>query len=221
MIRVLVADDEPLVREGIRLVLDSDDEITVVAEAVDGSQAVDSARRHHPDLAILDIRMPTTDGLTAVRALALLPHRPRVIILTSFALDEYLYAALSAGADGFLVKDVSRHDLLSSVKAVANGDAIISPSMTRSLIQRFTPPPARSTPGVKDQIAALPEELRQVLALLSRGLSNAEIGALLCLTESQVKAQVSRVLRLLRLTNRVQAAILAYSVGLSDGPPSG
>ncbi|MGP3948963.1 response regulator [Streptomyces sp. 7N604] len=218
MIRVLLADDELLVRQGIRLVLESDDEIAVVAEATDGSQAVDIARRHHPDLAIVDIRMPGLDGLAAARELVLLPRPPRVIMLTSYALDEYLFAALEAGADGFLVKDVSPHDLLSAVKVVVGGDAIISPSMTRSLIQRFTLPAARQVSGSEDRLRALPEEQRTILALLAQGRSNAEIAACRGLTESQVKTQVSRILRLLRLSNRVQAAILAYSAGLSHQP---
>ncbi|WP_254885362.1 response regulator transcription factor [Streptomyces sp. NA02950] len=211
-------DDEALVRQGIRLVLESDDEITVVAEATDGLQAIDTARTHQPDLAIVDIRMPAMDGLAAVREMVLLPQPPRVIMLTSYALDDYLFATLTAGADGFLVKDASPHDLLSAVKAVAGGHAIISPSMTRALIQRFTPHAAWPVPSAHDRLRALPEEQRTILALIAQGLSNAEIGACRGLTESQVKTQVSRILRLLRLTNRVQAAILAYSAGLSHQP---
>lgn len=198
--------------------LESDDEITVVAEATDGSQAVDTALRHHPDLALVDIRMPVMDGLAAAREMVLLPQPPRVIMLTSYAQDEYLFAALKGGADGFLVKDVSPHDLLNAVKAVVGGDAIISPSMTRSLIQRFTPPEASPASSAQDRLRALPEEQRTILALIAQGLSNAEIGACRGLTESQVKAQVSRILRMLRLSNRVQAAILAYSAGLSHQP---
>ncbi|MFJ5801872.1 response regulator [Streptomyces decoyicus] len=220
MIRVLLADDEALVRQGIRLVLESDDEITVAAEATDGSQAVDIVRWHQPDLAIVDIRMPGMDGLTAAREMVLLPRPPRVIMLTSYALDEYLFAALKCGADGFLVKDLYPHDLLSAVKAVVGGDAIISPSMTRSLIQRFAPPAASPVANAQDRLRALPEEQRTILALIAQGFSNTEIGACRGLTESQVKTQVSQILRLLRLRNRVQAAILAYSAGLSHQPPA-
>ncbi|MEV0375825.1 response regulator transcription factor [Streptomyces sp. NPDC050636] len=211
-------DDEALVRQGIRLVLESDDAITVVAEATDGSQAVDIARRHQPDVALVDIRMPGMDGLAAAREMVLLPRPPRVIMLTSYALDEYLFAALKGGADGFLVKDVYPHDLLSAVKVVVAGDAIISPPMTRALIQRFAPPAASPVSNAQDRLRALPEEQRTILALIAHGLSNTEIGARQGLTESQVKTQVSRILRQLRLRNRVQAAILAYSAGLSHQP---
>ncbi|KAB1140040.1 response regulator transcription factor [Streptomyces luteolifulvus] len=215
MIRVLLADDEALVRQGIRLVLESDDQITVVAEATDGAQALDSARRHQPDVAIVDVRMPVMDGLAVAREMALLPQPPRTIMLTSYALDEYLFAALKSGADGFLVKDVSPYDLMNAVKAVSSGDAIISPSMTRSLIQRLTPPEVSPVSSAQERLRALPEEQRTILALIAEGLSNAEIATCRGLTESQVKAQVSRILRMLRLSNRVQAAILAYSAGLS------
>ncbi|MFG2826143.1 response regulator [Streptomyces sp. NPDC048434] len=215
MIRVLLADDEAMVRQGIRLVLESDDDITVVAEATDGSQAIDTARRLQPDVAIMDIRMPVMDGLAAAREMALLPQPPRVVMLTSYAQDEYLFAALKGGADGFLVKDVSPYDLMNAVKAVANGDAIISPSMTRSLIQRFTPPEVSPSSSAQERLRALPKEQRTILALIAEGLSNAEIANCNGLTESQVKAHVSRILRMLRLNNRVQAAIVAYSAGLS------
>jgi DNA-binding NarL/FixJ family response regulator len=212
MIRTLVADDEALARQSIRLVLEADDEITVVDEAANGTYAVESARRHRPDIAIVDVHMPH-DGLVAAREMLRLEHPPRVIMLTTFALDEYLYTALEAGVDGFLTKDVQPEDLISAVKVVARGEAIISPSMTRSLIQRHTSSlPAR---GMQERLRALPEVQRDILALLAEGQSNAEIGACLDLTESQVKVHISRILRLLRLTNRVQAAILAYSAGLA------
>lgn len=222
MIRVLVADDEALVRQSIRLVLEADDEIDVVAEAADGVQAVAAACELRPRLAIVDIRMPRQDGLTTARELLALPEPPRVIMLTSYALDEYLYAALHAGADGFLIKDVSPQDLVNAVKVVARGEAIISPTMTRSMIERYTAmaPPA-STPDAQKRLRALPEDLRAILALLAEGMSNAEIGGRLGLTESQVKVQVSRILRLLRLANRVQAAILAYASGMSGRPGPG
>lgn len=188
----------------------------VVGEAADGAQAVAAARRCVPDIAVLDIRMPNADGITVARELLSVPHPPRVIMLTSFALDEYLYTALSAGVDGFLIKDVLPQELVNAVKTVARGDAIISPSMTRGLIQRCTA--SHPFPDAWDRLRALPEEQRGILALLAQGLSNTEIGLRLGLTESQVKVHVSRILRLLRLANRVQAAILAHSAGLSAAP---
>ncbi|MFJ7343699.1 response regulator [Streptomyces sp. NPDC101110] len=212
MITVLIADDEQLTRESLRLILEADEEITVVADAADGREAVAAATALSPNVVVTDIQMPGMDGLAAALAIKRLAHPPRVVMLTSFAVDDYLFTALKAGVDGFLLKDSHPHELITAVKVVARGEAIISPSMTRTLIQRHTV--AEPTAGAQERLRLLGQEQRTLLSLLAQGLSNSEIGARLKMSESQVKVHVSRVLRLLRLANRVQAAIFAYSVGL-------
>ncbi|MCH0564620.1 response regulator transcription factor [Streptomyces sp. MUM 2J] len=216
MITVVVADDEELIRESLRLILQTDDTITVVAAVADGEQAVAAALTHQPDVVLIDVQMPAMDGLTAALALRRLPRPPRVVVLTSFSRDEYLYSALKAGVDGFLLKDVRPHELIDAIKVVARGEAIISPSMTRTLMEQFTVP--HEAVHARERLKPLPQEQRTILALLAQGLSNAEIGARMQLSESQVKVHVSRILRLLGCANRVQAAILAHTAGLT--PPA-
>ncbi|MBN0048587.1 response regulator transcription factor [Streptomyces actuosus] len=216
MITVVVADDEELVRESLRLILQTDDTITVVAAVADGEQVVAAARSHQPDVVLTDVQMPATDGITAALALRRLPRPPRVVVLTSFARDEYLYSALKAGVDGFLLKDTRPHELIDAIKVVARGEAIISPSMTRTLMEQFTVP--HEAVRARERLESLPQDQRTILALLAQGLSNAEIGARMHLSESQVKVHVSRILRLLDCANRVQAAILAHTAGLT--PPT-
>ncbi|MFI1169790.1 response regulator [Streptomyces sp. NPDC020801] len=212
MIRVLVADDEQLTRESLRLILESDEGITVVEDAIDGEQAVAAAIIHRPDVVLTDIQMPAMDGLSAALAMRRLAHPPRIIVLTSFAQDQYLYTALQAGVDGFLLKDIRPEELIDAVKVVARGEAIISPSMTRTLLQHFAVP--QSISSARRQLDPLSQEHRAILSLLAQGCSNAEIGARLNLSESQVKVHVSRILRILGCSNRVKAAILAYEAGL-------
>jgi DNA-binding NarL/FixJ family response regulator len=214
-IRVLVADDQALVRAGFRMILEAQPEFEVVGEAANGREAVDGARRERPDVLLMDIRMPEMNGLEATReVLALeLPHPARVIILTTFDLDEYVYEALAAGASGFLLKDVLREELLHAVRVVAAGDALIAPSITRRLIADFVarhPTTPRTSPGLE---LLTPRE-RETLELMARGLTNAEIAERFVVGEATVKTHVGHVLMKLGLRDRVQAVILAYNLGL-------
>ena len=219
--RVVIADDQTLVRGGFRLILASAG-IPVVAEAADGREAVAATLKHRPDVVLMDIRMPELDGLEATRRiLAAQGVRTdvRIIILTTFDLDQYVYAALSAGASGFLLKDVSPEHLIAAVRMVRSGDALLAPSITRRLVERFAP---REVSGISgsatgrangDLSALTPREL-EVLGLIARGLSNAELAAMLTLSEATVKTHVARILAKLQLRDRVQAVVLAYEIGL-------
>ena len=216
--RVVIADDQMLVRSGFRLILSSAD-IPVVAEAADGKEAVAAALKHRPDVMLMDIRMPEMDGLEATRHILASLEDVRIIILTTFDLDRYVYAALSAGASGFLLKDVSPEHLIAAVRMVRCGDALLAPSITRRLVERFAPREVSgisgSTPGRAngDLSALTPREL-EVLGLVARGLSNAELAAALTLSEATVKTHVARILAKLQLRDRVQAVVLAYETGL-------
>ena len=219
--REVIADDQTLVRGGFRLILTLAG-IPVVAEAADGKEAIAATLKHRPDVVLMDIRMPVMDGLEATRRI--LESRPgqntRVIMLTTFDLDQYVYAALAAGASGFLLKDVSPEHLVAAVQLVRTGDALLAPSITRRLIERFAPPAAE--PGVpgRDLSVLTPREL-EVLGLVARGMSNAELAAALTLSEATVKTHVARILAKLDLRDRVQAVILAYETGLiSPAPPA-
>jgi len=213
-IRVLVADDQHLVRTGFRMILDTEDDIEVVAEAADGAEAVELAARHRPDVVLMDVRMPQVDGIEATRRLAARDVRDhaRVLILTTFDLDDYVYAALRNGASGFLLKDTPAEELVRAVRVVAGGEALLAPSVTRRLIEEFSRGPARPTPPT--ELATLTEREHEVLGLMARGLSNAEIADELVLGETTVKTHVGRILTKLRLRDRVQAVVLAYESGL-------
>ena len=212
--RVLIADDDALARAALRAIFDAHDDIELVAEATDGLQAVDHAARLHPDIVLLDIRMPNLDGLEAARQiLASASNRARVIMLTTFGLDEYVYAALKAGACGFLLKDAPSERLLAFVRSAQHGDALLDPSITRRLIERYASPHA-ITGGTADRLAELTPREHEVLTLIARGLSNAEIAADIHLSEATVKTHVSRILAKLDLRDRVQAVVLAYESGL-------
>jgi DNA-binding NarL/FixJ family response regulator len=212
---VVVADDQALVRGGFRMILNSAG-IQVVAEAADGKEAVSAVLKHKPDVVLMDVRMPGMDGLEATRRIlaARSPDGaggdPRIIILTTFDLDQYVYAALTAGASGFLLKDVSPEHLIAAVQLVRTGDALLAPTITRRLVERFAPRAA--SPG-HDVSALTPREL-EVLGLIARGLSNAELAATLTLSEATVKTHVARILTKLGLRDRVQAVVLAYETGL-------
>src|SRR6516162_1837808 len=219
--RVVIADDQALVRGGFRLILNSAG-IPVVAEAADGKEAIAAVLKRRPDGVLMDIRMPVMDGLEATRRI--LESRPgqdvRVIMLTTFDLDQYVYAALAAGASGFLLKDVSPEHLVAAVQLVRTGDALLAPSITRRLVERFAPRAAE--PGVpgRDLSVLTPREL-EVLGLVAQGMSNAELAAELTLSEATVKTHVARILAKLDLRDRVQAVILAYETGLtSPAPPA-
>ena len=213
MIRVLVVDDQALVRGGFRMILDAQKDITVVAEAEDGREALAKARELGPDVVLMDIRMPELDGLEATRRLLAGDGRSRVLILTTFDADEYVYEAMKAGASGFLLKDVRPEQLADAVRTVAAGDALLSPAITRRLVEQFVrrPPPGAARPPELDQLT---ERELDVLVLVARGLSNGEIASALFLTEATVKTHLTRILAKLGLRDRVQAVVLAYECGL-------
>lgn len=212
-LRVVVADDQTLVRTGFRMILNADG-IDVVAEATNGAEAVDAVRRTRPDVVLMDVRMPELDGLEATRRILTgAPGEPRVIILTTFDLDQYVYAALNAGASGFLLKDVTPEHLVAAVRTVRAGDALLAPSITRRLVERFAQRDGDVAAVHRDLTALTPREL-EVLGLLARGLSNAELAARLQLSEATVKTHVARILGKLGLRDRVQAVIVGYETGL-------
>jgi DNA-binding NarL/FixJ family response regulator len=213
VIRVLVADDQALVRGGFRMILDSQEDIEVVAEAGDGREALEQARELQPDVVLMDVRMPELDGLEATRRLLSGDGGPRVLILTTFDADEYVYEAMKAGASGFLLKDVRPEQLADAVRVVAAGDALLAPAITRRLVEQFVrrPPPGSAKPP---ELADLTDRELDVLMLVARGLSNAEIASALFLTEATVKTHVTHMLTKLDLRDRVQAVVLAYESGL-------
>ncbi|MFC9680142.1 response regulator [Streptomyces sp. NPDC056948] len=215
MIRVLIADDDALVRLGLTDLLDGDPGIEVVAQASDGLHAVEQATAHRIDVALVDVRMPHMDGITATARLRALPHPPRVITLTTFDLDEYVYDALAAGADGFLLKDTDPAEILRAVHLVAAGSAMLHPSAARRLIDRFHRSGGAHATGARAAVDRLTPRERDVLALLAQGETNADIAARLGMRESTVKAHVSRILTTLEVANRVQAALLARDAGLT------
>jgi DNA-binding NarL/FixJ family response regulator len=217
--RVVIADDQTLVRGGFRLILDSAG-ILVVAEAADGKEAVAAALKYRPDVVLMDIRMPEMDGLEATRRIlaSQAGQDTRVIVLTTFDLDQYVYAALAAGASGFLLKDVSPEHLVAAVRLVRTGDALLAPSITRRLVERFAPrPDGPAVPG-RDLSVLTPREL-EVLGLVARGMSNAELASALTVSEATVKTHVARILSKLDLRDRVQAVVLAYETGLIAPAP--
>lgn len=210
MIRVLIADDQPLVRTGLRMILSTEPGIEVVAEAVDGAQAVALCERHRPDVALMDVRMPGVDGIAATRAITAGDDPPRVLVLTTFDLDEVVYDALRAGASGFLLKDAPEDRLVTAIHVVAEGGSLFAPSVTRRLIEEF----ATRAPRQGAPVSGLTEREHEVLGLVARGLSNAEIARELVVSENTVKTHVARLLMKLGVRNRVQAVVLAYESGL-------
>jgi DNA-binding NarL/FixJ family response regulator len=210
-IRVLLVDDEELVRAGLRMILGSASDIEIVGEAAEGSEGVRRAARLRPDVVLLDIRMPGTDGLAAARELAALDRPPRVVLLTTFDLDDYVHRGLRAGAVGFLLKDTPPRDLIEAVRTVHAGNAMLSPSVTRRMLDHFAPDEGGE--DARQRLSVLTERERAVLAAIARGCSNAEAGRELGMREATVKAHVSRILTKLGMTNRVQAAILAHDAG--------
>ena len=212
-IRVLIADDQAMVRAGLRSLTDREPDLHVVAEAVDGESAVAMARQHRPDVILMDIRMPVVDGLTATRELSSQGVESRVLILTTFDLDEYVFEALRAGASGFLLKDATPEQLTSAIRVLAEGNALLDPAVTRRVIKTF----ARSAPSAPrrtDHVNRLTDREMQVLHLIAHGLSNAEIARELTVSDATAKTHVSNVLAELSLRDRVQAVILAYETGV-------
>jgi DNA-binding NarL/FixJ family response regulator len=218
MIRVLLVDDEELVRFGLRTVLESSGGFEVVGEAGDGAAGVQAAEALRPDVVLIDIRMPVMDGLTATKRILQLPDPPQVAVLTTFHVDEYVYAALAAGAAGFLLKDTPPRQIAAAVRAVADGTATLSPAVTAALIESYVD--RRAAPrrtAARERLAALSDREREVLRLLATGESNAELARQLFVSEATVKTYVSRLLAKLDLANRTQAAILAHEAGLLEG----
>ncbi len=214
-VRVLLVDDDDLMRAGLRSVLSSDETIEVIGEAGDGRTAVERARALTVDVVLMDVRMPNLDGITATRELLAVQPEARVVILTTFEEDEYIFGALDAGASGFLLKRTSPEELIAAVHTVAAGEALLSPSVTRTVIERTAKQPTPDS-SARDRLDALTPRERQVLTLIARGLSNGEIAAALVVEESTVKTHVKRILRKLRLRDRVHAVIFAYESGLAQ-----
>jgi DNA-binding NarL/FixJ family response regulator len=212
-INVLVVDDQALVRAGFIKLLEPEPDLSVVGEAGDGSEAVEAAARTHPDVVLMDIRMPRVDGIEATRRIRARSGAPRVLVLTTYDLDEYVFEALKAGASGFLLKDAPADQLIAGIHVVAAGDALLAPSVTRRLIEEFasrpTPPPEGPV-----ELAELTAREREILTLIARGLTNVEIAGKLVVGESTVKTHVGNILMKLGLRDRVQAVVLAYETGL-------
>jgi DNA-binding NarL/FixJ family response regulator len=217
-IRILLVDDEPLLRLGFRLVLESQPDLTVVGEAAEGATAVQRTAELDPDVVVMDVRMPGMDGIEATREIVRNHGRSRVLILTTFDIDEYAFPGLRAGASGFLLKNVPPDDLLSAIRAVASGDAVVAPSVTRRLLDamadRLPDPGGRADTAPDSRLAKLTERELEVLLKVATGLSNAEIAEVLTLSEATVKTHVGRILNKLELRDRVQAVVLAYQIGL-------
>jgi DNA-binding NarL/FixJ family response regulator len=221
-IRILLVDDQPLLRQGFRMVLSAQDDLDVVGEAGDGDEAVRMTRILRPDVVLMDVRMPGTDGIDATRQIAAQFPEARVIILTTYGIDRYAFSGLNAGASGFLLKDVMPADLIAAIRTVASGDAVIAPSVTRRLLEVFAHRlPDRSTehPDHPDVLAALTDREREVFIELAAGLTNAEIAARMVLSDATIKTHVGRILAKLGLRDRVQAVILAYESGITRPPP--
>jgi DNA-binding NarL/FixJ family response regulator len=223
-IRLLLADDQAMVRQGFGALLNAQSDMTVVGEAVNGEEAVRTSRAVRPDVVLMDVRMPVMDGLEAARRLLDPPsgvaHRPRVLMLTTFDLDDYVYEALRAGASGFLLKDATAADLVAAVRVVAAGEALLAPAVTRRLIEEFARRPPRERPR-PDRLAGLTEREVEVARLIARGLSNAEIADTLVVAEQTVKTHVGRILAKLELRDRAQVVVAAYESGLvtpGEGP---
>ncbi|MET7694068.1 response regulator [Streptomyces canus] len=214
MIRAMIVDDDALVRLGLTDLLTTDKDIDVVAQASDGLQAIEQATAHRVDVALVDVRMPGMNGITATARLRALPHPPRVITLTTFDLDEYVYNSLAAGADGFLLKDTEPAEILRAVHLVADGSAMLHPTAARRLIDRYHADNQPQTTAAQSLLGRLTPRERDVLALLAQGDTNADIAARLAMRESTVKAHVSRILTALEVTNRVQAALVARDAQL-------
>jgi DNA-binding NarL/FixJ family response regulator len=212
-IRVLIADDEAIVRDGLRTILDLEDDMTVIGEAADGASAVAATRELRPDVTLVDIQMPGLDGIEATRQIVTAPNPPRVLVLTTFDRNEYVYEAMKAGASGFLLKDVRRHQLTDAVRTVVRGETLLAPTITRRLIEEFCtrPSPASTTPL---ELAELTPREVEVLTLIGRGRSNADIAAELVVAETTVKTHVAHILAKLSLNDRAQAVIAAYETGL-------
>jgi len=211
MIRVVLADDQPLVRTGLRMILSAADDIEVVGEAADGGEAITTCSELSPDVVLMDVRMPNVDGIDATRAITATDSPPKILVLTTFDLDDVVYEALRAGASGFLLKDAPEERLITAIRVVADGGSLFAPSVTRALIAEFAQRSRRASPVSVDRLT---ERETEVLVQIARGLSNAEIAEALFVTENTVKTHVARILMKLGIRDRVQAVVLAYECGL-------
>ena len=220
MISVLIVDDQDLIRKGLRMLLEAEPDLQVVGEASDGGQALAQARRLNPDVILMDVRMPGLDGIQATAQLAQAGSRARILMLTTFNLDEYVYHAMKAGASGFLLKDATREQLTGAIRAICTGETLLAPAITRRLIEDFCSGPAPGTPA-----GSLSEREREVVRLVAAALSNAEIAAQLYLSEATIKSHITRILARLGLRDRVQVAVYAYEHGIvrpgQGSPPPG
>ena len=216
--RIVIADDQALVRGGLRMILDAQSDLEVVGEAVDGREALQQARELSPDLVLMDVRMPELDGLETTRRLLDRDPSAKVIVLTTFDLDDYVYEAIRAGASGFLLKSAPPQQLIAGIRTVMAGDALLAPEITRRLLDRFVARPPRPT-GIPPDFADLSERELEVLRLIADGRSNAEIAVDLYISDATVKTHVTHILTKLRLRDRVQAVALAYRTGLMDNDP--
>ncbi|HKF33911.1 MAG TPA: response regulator transcription factor [Jatrophihabitantaceae bacterium] len=212
-IRVLVADDQSMVRAGFRMLLEGEQDIEVIAEAINGRDAVEKARRLHPTVVLMDIRMPELDGLQATRHILAADDTARILILTTFDLDEYVYEALVAGASGFVLKDEPPEQLIAAIRTVAAGDALLSPTVTKRVIRQFTRIPRPTPPKEFDELTTREQE---VFRLIANGLSNTEIARQLYISDTTVKTHITHILQKLNLRDRVQAVVLAYQTGISS-----
>jgi DNA-binding NarL/FixJ family response regulator len=214
VIRVLIVDDQALVRAGFRMILEAEEDLEIVGEAANGAEAVAEARRLAPDVVLMDVRMPELDGIEATRRILSEDAETKVVMLTTFDIDEYVYEALRVGASGFLLKDVPPEQLVAGIHAVVAGDALLAPAVTRRMIEEFLRRPPEAVRSARLDRADLTEREREVLRLIARGLSNAEIAAQLVVSEATVKTHVAHILAKLQLRDRVQAVVLAYECGL-------
>ena len=214
MTRILIADDQALVRGGLRKIVEGEPDMTVAGEAANGREAIEETRRVRPDLVLMDIRMPVLDGLEATRRICAAADAPKVLILTTFGLDEYVYEALRAGASGFMLKDAPPEDLVAGVRVVAGGDSLLAPAVTRAVVEEFVRRSPAPT-GRRDAVGRLTPREREVFDLLVRGLSNPQICERLVVSEATTKTHVARILQKLGLRDRVQAVIYAYETGLT------
>ena len=221
-ISVILVDDQPLLRKGFRMVLEEEDGIDVVGEASDGAAALDLARRRHPDVIVMDVRMPGMDGIAATRAILAAEPHSRILILTTFDLDEYAFGALRLGASGFILKDILPSEFVRAIHSVADGDAVIAPSVTRRLLDTFAhhiPDPQRPAEDAHPELGQLTAREREILIELAGGFSNAEIAERLFVAEATVKTHLGRILTKLELRDRVQAVVYAYEAGLVGRRP--
>jgi DNA-binding NarL/FixJ family response regulator len=221
VIRVLIVDDQALVRAGFHMILEAQEGITVVGEAGDGVEALEVVRAERPDVVLMDVRMPRMDGIAALRELMRDPSPPRVLMLTTFDLDRYVYEAMKAGAAGFMLKDVPREQLVASVRAVVDGGALLAPAITRRLVEQFVNRPAPTSGGTPDALRDLTERELEVMRHVAQGRSNAEIATALYLSEATVRTHLSHILAKLGLRDRVQVVVAAYETGLAQPGAAG